>query len=169
MEKKGLDPQIRESIRLEYITRNATLSNLADKHGIPVDTLRTIAEDEGWHGQRDEYWRGVYSDVIHATRTATANLMASTVSTADRLIRWAKAQMTIDKATGEVLLDPDEVLPIARSIHTSLDVLKFTLGEPDNLIISTNVEPTAKDYVLAEAAIMLKRIISDDADGGEDE
>jgi len=165
--KDSLDPQAREGIRLEYVTRNASLSSLANRHNVPLEELRSIADEEGWHGQRDEYWRGVYTDVIHATRAATANLMAGTVSSADRLVRWAKEQMAVNEKTGEVRIGPDQVIDIARAIRVSLDVLKFTLGEPDSLVVSTGVEPAVKSYVMEEAARALKDIIGED--DGDDE
>lgn len=130
-------------IRNEYISTDIGLRGLAEKHNIPLTTLRDRSRREGWVAMRDEQHHAIAQKTAQKTAEIVAKDEAGRVS---RLLRIADRLM--DKT--ERALDELDQLAVK---HTEKVKTTVTAKDDDGKPIRQEVEREIVDLQTVQAII----------------
>lgn len=137
-------PELITAVKAEYVTRGLSLTALARQYSLDEETLRAVAQQQGWAQERERHWQGIYQDILHSSRVNAVRLITQGVGAAAKLVLWADSQMATgdDRRTVSVNAPLRDVIA---ALRIGLEYLKYTTASPEDLAASTPLEAPAAD------------------------
>jgi hypothetical protein len=119
-----------KKLRAEYIAGGTSYRKLADKHHVPLGTLKRIAHDENWVGLREQCNAKAVSKIIEIESDKQANRMQRLLDVSDKLLQAVEdavdsfmvGELTLDKSALKQLSGTIKDIKEIQSIKTELDI-----------------------------------------------
>ena len=108
-------------IRAEYIKGGTSYRKLADKHKVPLGTLKRIAHDENWVGLREQCKAKSVSKIIEIESTTQAERMKRLLTVSDKLLAAVEDAVEQFQA-GELILEKGALKSLSGTIKDIKDI-----------------------------------------------
>lgn len=142
-----------KKIKSEYIAGGISYRKLADKHGVPFNTLKTHAVKEGWNELRQQTSQKAATKIVEIESDKQADRMKRLLTVSDKLLTAVEDAVNAFQV-GELLLDKSALKQLSSTIKD--------IKEIQNIKTQLDIEEQK-----ARIAILKKQAESDDAESRE--
>lgn len=119
-----------KKIKSEYIAGGISYRKLADKHGVPFDTLKTHAVGEGWYKLRQQASQKAATKIVEIESDKQAERMKRLLTVSDELLiavedavrAFRVGELQLDKSALKQLSGTIKDIKEIQNIKTQLDI-----------------------------------------------
>lgn len=110
-----------KKLRAEYIAGGTSYRKLAEKHGVPLGTLKRIAHDEDWVGLREQCKAKAATKIVEIESDKQAERMKRLLTVSDKLLSAVEDAVEQFQA-GELMLDKSALKQLSGTIKDIKDI-----------------------------------------------